>query len=100
MQRQKSLYEVVDGFEDPEDRQIASGFVSGRISAIEAEERAQRNIEKANALRMQQAQMGQLNMQAQIEAIMNGQTQDAMGNGIATSAAQFKLLGFSEDQMI
>lgn len=96
----KSLYEVVDGFEDPEDRQIASGFVSGRISAIEAEERAQRNIEKANALRMQQAQMGQLNMQAQIEAIMNGQTQDAMGNGIATSAAQFKLLGFSEDQMI
>lgn len=49
---------------------------------------------------MQQAQMGQLNMQAQIEAIMNGQTQDAMGNGIATSAAQFKLLGFSEDQMI
>lgn len=96
----KSLYEVVDGFEDPEDRQIASGFVSGRISAIEAEERAQRNIEKANALRMQQAQMGQLNMQAQIEAIMNGQTQDAMGNGIATSAAQFELLGFSEDQMI
>ena len=34
-----------------------------------------------------------MNMKAQIEAVMNGQTQDAMGNGIATSSEQYKAFG-------
>lgn len=96
----KSLFAIVDGLENPEDKQIAAEFVSGRLSAIEAEERAQRNIARAAAASATKAQVGNMNMKAQIEAVMNGQTQDAMGNGIATSSEQYKALGFNETQML
>lgn len=96
----KSLFAIVDGLENPEDKQIAAEFVSGRLSAIEAEERAQRNIARAAAASATKAQVGNMNMKAQIEAVMNGQTQDAMGNGIATSSEQYKALGFTEAQLV
>ena len=96
----RSLYEIVDGFDDAEDRQIASGFVSGQLSSIEAEDRQRRAIELASAKAMTKAAVGNINLKAQLSAIMNGQTQDAMGNGIVMSSSQLKDLGIDENQMI
>ena len=96
----RSLYEIVDGFDDDEDRQIASGFVSGQLSSIEAEDRQRRAIELASAKAMTKAAVGGINLKAQLSAIMNGQKTDAMGNGIAMSASQLKSLGIEENDMI
>lgn len=96
----RSLYEIVDGFDDPEDRQIASGFVGGQLSSIKAEERQKRAIELATARAQTKAAVGSINLKAQLSAIMNGQTQDAMGNGVVTSASQLKALGIDENDMI
>lgn len=96
----KSLYDIVDGFKDPEDRAIASGFVSGQLGSIEAEARQQRAIELATQKVRAEAQRGQMNMKAQLTAIINGQTKDAMGNGIAMNESQMKSLGYSVDDVV
>ena len=94
----KSLYAYVDSL-DAEDREIASGMIGGRLSAIEAEERQKRATDYAFQKAQQKAIVGSLNLSAQIEAIMNGQTVDAMGNPIALSAADYKALNYSETDM-
>ena len=91
----KSLYAYVDGLSG-EEKSIASSMIGGRIAAIEAEERQKKAIELAAQKAQQKAIVGNLNLDAQLNAVLNGQTKDSMGNAIALSAADYKTLGFTD----
>lgn len=95
----KALYASVDEMEDPEARNIASGMLGGFVRQIEADKKADARLQKTLQARATQYAQGQLNLQAQIEAIKDGRTADVFGNGIALTSQQLRDAGFSDSDL-
>lgn len=91
----KSLYAYVDGLSG-EEKSIASTMIGGQIASIEAEERQKKMIELAAQKAQQKAIVGNMNLNSQLNAVLNGQTTDSMGNAVALSADDYKTLGFTD----